>query len=277
MRANKSLILCATQRTGSTVVFDDLRNVLGYGPCCSEILYDRIILKNAKCGWPEVWNEVRRVHDVEGYFVDKVMFHYTPQISAFIEGTYRAAKPCFTFSPELFDGFYDAFRDATWVYIYRRDVFAQAVSMYIAEATEVWERRVTEPRPSDPSALLTNYDFEKLRRYLQAFLEEREQWQKFFRYYGIQPITITYEEAAAGYPGYLKELLTHIGLAMVERPWQRRLVKLGGRLNEEWAALLRKDLMLDRREANPFLSQQLLSAALMSEHLSESAEDHSGA
>src|SRR5580700_4932286 len=108
MRPAKCIIFCATQRTGSTVVFDDLRNVLGYGPTYSEILYDRIILNKSKVTWSELWVEVAKVNTVQGYFVDKVMFHYTPQISSFIDGKSIAnAERCLKFAPQLFDSFYD--------------------------------------------------------------------------------------------------------------------------------------------------------------------------
>src|ERR1700733_2331436 len=143
MRAGKSLIFCASQRTGSTMVVDDLLNIVGYEPGATEVLYDRIVANETQRPWSEVWDEVRRLNSFERYFLDKVMFHYTPQISQFIErNTTVGVSTCLTFKPELFDGFYNFFADAIWVYIDRRDVFAQAVSMYVAEATQIWERRI---------------------------------------------------------------------------------------------------------------------------------------
>jgi LPS sulfotransferase NodH len=246
MRPAKCIIFCATQRTGSTVVFDDLRNVLGYGPTYSEILYDRIILNKSKVTWSELWVEVAKVNTVQGYFVDKVMFHYTPQISSFIDGkSITNAERCLKFAPQLFDSFYDFFADAIWVCIYRRDVFAQAVSMYLAEATEIWERRVGEPWTDGPRTPEIAYDSEKLKNYLNGFLAEREQWQCFFQHYNITPIRISYEEVAAGYPHYLREVLDRAGLHMVDTPWQRRLLKLGDQVNEQWAEFLRNEVILE--------------------------------
>jgi LPS sulfotransferase NodH len=247
MQAGKSVIFCATQRTGSCMVFDDLRNVLGYGPAHdSEILYDRIIRKEAKCSWSDVWAEVSEVNRIEGYFVGKVMFHYTPRISSFIErSTIAGVERCLSFTPELFDSFYRFFADSIWVYIYRRDVFAQAVSMYLAERTEIWERRVDDPPETCSPTSRIGYDYEQLKQYLQGFLAEREQWQVFFQHYNIKPVTINYEEAVGGYPHYLTELLNIAGLRMVEAPWQRRLLKLGDHLNEQFVELLRNDVILD--------------------------------
>jgi LPS sulfotransferase NodH len=244
MQAGKSVIFCATQRTGSTVIFEDFRNVLGYGSTYSETLYDRIILRKTERAWSEVWDEVNKLCRVEGYFVDKVMFHYTPRISSFIDRDSTAGvKRCLRFRPELFDGFYKFFANAIWVYVYRRDVFAQTVSMYLAEATEIWERRIGEPWAYDPQIRAIRYDRDKLKEYLEGFLAEREQWQVFFRHYNITPIRISYEEAAAGCPQYLRELLDKTGLQMVEAPWQRRLLKLGDQSNEKLTELLRNDVI----------------------------------
>jgi LPS sulfotransferase NodH len=246
MQAGKSVMFCATQRSGSTVVHDDFRNVLGYPPGNSEILYQRIILEKTDRLWREVWDEVSKLNTVHGYFVAKFMFHYTPCISSFIErNSTVGVERCLKFLPELFDGFYNFFADAIWVYVERRDVFAQAVSMYLAETTQVWHRRLGAPPQGGPPAPAIGYDYQRLKPYLQGFLAEREQWQVFFRHYRITPIRINYEDAAAGYPGYLTELLDKAGLHMIEAPPPRRLLKLGDQLNEKLAQFLRHDVIAD--------------------------------
>jgi LPS sulfotransferase NodH len=246
MQAGKSLILCASQRTGSTMVFDDLRNVVGYYPGNSEMLYTRIILEKTDRPWSEVWNDVSKLNRVHDYFIDKVMFHYTPMISRFIEqNSIEGVRRCLAFKPELFDGFYNFFAAAIWVYIDRRDVFAQAVSMYLAEATQLWERRLDRPLQEDRSNAAIPYDGEKLKRCLRGFLAEREQWQAFFKHYKITPIRIRYEDAAVGYPHYLSELLDKTGLQMVEAPPLRRLLKLGNEVNEKLAEFLRNDVIAE--------------------------------
>jgi LPS sulfotransferase NodH len=246
MQAGKSVIFCATPRSGSTMAFDDLCNVLRRNKAIGEVLYDRIVRKKTEHLWTEVWDEVRERNRVDGYFIDKVMFDYTPQISRFIErNSTVGVERCLKFIPELFDGFYNFFADAIWVYVERRDVFAQAVSMYLAASTQIWEKRLGRPLEGGPPALAIRYDYEKLKPYLQGFLAEREQWQVFFRHYKITPIRINYEEAAAAYPRYLTELLDKAGLQMVEAPPPRRLLKLGDQLNEKLAEFLRNDVIAD--------------------------------
>jgi LPS sulfotransferase NodH len=262
MHAGKSVIFCATQRTGSTLVLDDFLNVVGCQRANGEFLYRRIIEEETQRPWPEVWEEVSKKFSFHGYFFGKFMFHYTPCISSFIErNSIDGVGRCLKFVPELFDSFYNFFSDAIWVYIDRRDVFAQAVSIYLAEATNQWERlacepeesgvpavweiRTGRPHPSDVPTSAVGYEYEKLKGYLQDFLAEREQWQHFFRHYRITPIRISYEEAVCGYPHYLKELLDKTGLTMAEAPPPRRMLKVGDQRNEEFAELLRKDFSLE--------------------------------
>ncbi|HUD65113.1 MAG TPA: Stf0 family sulfotransferase [Candidatus Sulfotelmatobacter sp.] len=267
MHAGKAVIFCATQRTGSTLVFDDFLNVVGSGRLNSEILYERTALKKTQLPWNELWNELKELNRVHDYFFGKVMFHYTPLVSGFIErnSTSGVVYPCLKFIPELFDSFRNFFADAIWVYVERRNVFAQAVSMYLAETTNVWEKlqgdavpacmdgadtieavsRNPSRRSGVPPGCVVRYEYEKLKGYLQGFLREREQWQLFFRHYKIAPIRISYEDAASAYPQYLRELLDQTGLQAVEALPPRRMLKVGGQRNAEWAEFLRNDAIAE--------------------------------
>jgi LPS sulfotransferase NodH len=248
MRAGRSLIICASQRTGSTLIFDDLLNVVGCEAANAEILYDRIVLNRTARPWIEVWNEVSKINRVREYFIGKVMFHYTPRISQFIErNSTVGAEDCLRFQPELFDAFPKFFADAVWVFVDRRNVFAQTASMYLTEKTQIWEQRLGGPsqRPGTLQDGPLVYDYEKLKPYLQVFLAEKKQWQVFFEYYNISPIKISYEEAATDYPCYLSKVLSQTGLQMIEALPQRRLLKLGNELNEKWAELLRNDFVAE--------------------------------
>ena len=229
------------------MIFHDFRNIIGTPrPGFSEILYNRIIRGKTALPWSDVWTDICTVNGFQGYFMDKIMFHYTPLISAFIErDSIAGVQTSIKFQPELFDSFYKFFADAIWVYVDRRDVFAQAVSMYLAEATQIWERHRGAQEAASAPPFEVRYNSEKLLRYLRTFLAEREQWQLFFRHYKIKPIRISYEEAVPGYPHYLKELLDKTGIQMVETPAPRRLLKIGDEVNEKWAEYLRNDVIAD--------------------------------
>ena len=248
-------MFCATQRTGSTLIFDDFLNIVGAYRKNPEILYEWIIRKKTELPWDEVWNEICARNRLQGYFFCKVMFHYTPRISSFIErNTYEGVALSHEFRPEQFDAFHSFFANAIWVYVDRRDVFAQAVSMYMAESTNVWEKLVRQPKPGvvtipdRPNAVPESevrYDSRKLKGFLRSFLNEREQWQRFFEHYKIEPIRIAYEEADRDYPHYLNELLAATGLQSVAEPPPRRMIKVGSQRNEEWSAYLRNEVIAE--------------------------------
>jgi LPS sulfotransferase NodH len=246
VQAGNCILFCASQRTGSTMVFDDLLNVMGYPPRDSERLYVQIVRDKTTEPWEAVWADVRAHNHLAGYTVNKVMFHYTPQISSFIAGTpVVKARRFFEFRPELFDAFHVFFRDAIWVYVERRDVFAQAVSMYLAEATGRWEIRAGTSRPAQPRRPDVRYDRVKLRDHLTQFLAERAQWPRLFDHYGIKPLRIEYEDAVARYPAYLDELLVTAGLEVSEPVPERRMFKVGTDLNHAYADTLRTEVLTE--------------------------------
>jgi trehalose 2-sulfotransferase len=251
MSRERCLIFCATQRTGSTMMLDDLLNIAGRWGADGEILRNALLATDPSRSfplpnWDAAWKMAREKNRVQDLLVLKVMFHYTPYLSAAINGELPARQPPVpSFEPEQFDAFYNFFRDAIWVSVERRDVFAQAVSMYLAESTKLWEIRrdkaplAAEPRPAPP------YDRDKLMVYLRQFLAERAQWPRFFSHYNISPLRLMYEDAVDNYPGYLDEVFAATGLKRAEKLVERRLLKVGDATNEQYARLLRNDASLE--------------------------------
>lgn len=243
----KCIIFCATNRSGSSMVFDDFRNLAGYPPYQSETLFEEIILKKTAKSWREIWPELRGPSEVKGYFVDKVMFHHLPDLSRFMAGGSVIEAPGdYEFSPELVDAFQAFFRRAIWVSLERRDVFAQAVSLYLANATNVWWHSHEDPY-EDPRHASVKYDFAKLKELYVHLVAERESWRRFFRHYSLAPIRIEYEYAAENYPGYLAELFVRAGLKMAPQYPTRRMVKIGDAVNEQYARRLREDVLSETK------------------------------
>jgi LPS sulfotransferase NodH len=243
MQAGKNIVFCATQRTGSTMIFDDFRNIMGYPERDAEMLFRMIIREETIEPWEAIWATICKRCNVGGHIMNKVMFHYVPALSRFMSGEpIGPRQPVLEFKPELFDAFHAFFREAIWVYIERHDVFAQAVSMYLAESTSLWEIRLRKPHPERRAV---EYDRAALHSRLRNFLIERTQWQRFFKYYGIDPICIEYEDAVARYPHYLDSLVIRTGLRPLETVPERRMLKVGTDLNDTFAARLRDEYLAD--------------------------------
>jgi LPS sulfotransferase NodH len=233
------VMFCATQRTGSSLIHDDLLNLMGHWSLNAEVLFSRIVRDATTQTWPELWVEICKKFTIGHVIPLKVMFHYTPSIARFMRGEPAIKKrQILEFSPADFDAFHAFFADAVWVAIRRRDPVQQVVSIYIAERTGRWQQ-MTNDRPDQPLPPAdAAYDSNRLLTLLTNFLKERRQWDRFFAHYGITPVRLDYDDAVANYPGYMDGLLARLGVQPVQPPPPRRFVKVGGALNTEFAARL---------------------------------------
>ncbi len=226
------------------MICDDLFNVAGGPPVDAERLYSLIIRQRASESWRDVWDTVQEKNRVQDRIVVKVMYHYTPYISDVIAGRGLSSRtpPVFTFDPERLAPFYGFFSDAVWVHIERSDVFAQTVSIYMAEQSKVWERRARDGDLKADLFSAVEYDREKLLGRVKLFMAERAMWPRFFEQFGIDPIRIHYEVASETYPGYLDELVETSGLQPVSPVPPRRMLKVATAKNAQFIEQLRRDL-----------------------------------
>jgi hypothetical protein len=225
------------------MIVDDLANILGAPYFDAEFLY-REGLARKRRSWEELWEATCAQSAIHGLVVNKVMFHYVPYISTLMTGgAITKRPPVYDFSPAQFDPFYAFFRSSIWVYIERLDIFAQAVSMYFAEKTQLWEITEEEAGKERAAQPRIPYDRVELMRYVKSFAAEAAGWQKFFAHYGVEPIRLTYEDAVASYPAYLDAVMSAMGVTPVGPAPPRRLVKLGDTVNERYARTLRHQVL----------------------------------
>ena len=243
MPAKRSLIFCATQRTGSALVYDDFFRLNGGPSLDAERPYTLLFRENVAT-WDDLWMALGERNVVADHVVIKVMFHYLPHLSQFIAGVRPANNwPIVTFEPRQCDAFFQFFEGSQWAHIEREDVCAQIVSLFMAEKSHIWENRTGEARPEAPADAPIPYDRERLLKLARRILAERPLWRAFFAHYGITPLVIKYEDAAANYPGYLDELQRAMGLTSLSPCPPRRMFKVGGETHRDYAQRLRADLM----------------------------------
>lgn len=240
----RSIVFCATQRTGSAVITDDLSNVCGAESFNSEMLYGELLRGDVRLPWDEVWKIAKARCKVRGYTVSKVMFHYVPYLATVIAGgTLDKTPPIYKFSPARCDAFHEFFRDSLWVHIHRQDIFSQAVSMYFAQMTKRWEIRPWREEDTAPREIpWIPYDRPRLMRLVHAFALENAGWESFFTHYGIEPVRVEYEDALGNYPTYLDEVLARMRVKQAKAP-PRRMIKLGDATNLRYANALRRDVL----------------------------------
>ncbi len=211
-------VICATPRTGSTMLCDLLAATGVAGQPNSYLrdedieywaqqwgvvaptpwtdhTYDRAYLTamrragmaetqifGLRLMWESLSEAVRRLDSASGHIAN-LPVHFTRE-----------------FGPTLF------------VRLTRRDKVAQAISFIRARQTGLWhvnadgsERERTDP---DMSAV---FDRDEINRTYQKLLFQEEGWTNFFSQHGIKPITVEYERLAADPQAVLADVLEALG------------------------------------------------------------------
>ncbi|MFJ6086391.1 Stf0 family sulfotransferase [Streptomyces sp. NPDC092369] len=143
-----------------------------------------------------------------------------------------------------------------FVYQYRDDVLAQAVSWLRAEQTGVWflgGKGEISGGGGDVDAR-PRFDRAAITRILRTIEEHNAGWERWFEVYGIQPHRIRYEDLSADPHAVTHGVLDFLGLALPSggriTPSHRRQAD---QLNQEWAARYRlpAEVTASKSKASP--------------------------
>lgn len=231
------IILCATQRCGSTMIVEDMRNTGVLGMPEEWFIpwqKDRSDEDLAK----DLASIRRRASSPNGVCAIKVMANQLHWIENNLK---QVIKPP---PGPMFFRFHKVFEKAIWVWLRREDIVAQAVSRLMARQTGI--NHATNGEGHFAGKLLagyrddynatTRYDYDLILRECTAITLENLSWRRFFDSFSITPITVIYEDVAADTAlGHL-DILTIA--AKVEGPISksaRKMVKVGNSRNNEFA------------------------------------------
>lgn len=250
-----NIVLCATQRCGSTMVIEDMRNtgVLGM-PEEWFVPWDPA---KPKVNWSKALSDVKRRGTGEnGVFAIKVMANQVDKVDACLKG---AVDPT---TDGMYPRFAAAFKDAIWIKLTRRDTVEQAISRIMAQQTGI--NHSTRNAEDDHFAgnLSKGYDtsyndktiyrYGAVLRHATAVTLENLAWSRFFEQHAITPHEFIYEDVAADAD---KTHLDVMGeLAGINGPVpkaERRMVKLANEKNASW-----KDRFYRDAAANMFMPRK---------------------
>ena len=244
------IVLCATQRCGSTMIIEDMRNTGALGnPEEWFVPWDP---KKTHVNWQEAFAGVkRRASGDNGVMSIKVMANQLHNVDACLaEG--------FAGEPDTeFGHFASAFREAKWVKITRQDTVAQAVSRLMAKQTGI---NHATARPEDEhfaGNLARGYDesynektvyrYEMLLNYVTAIVLENLAWSRFFTSHGITPVELIYEDVAKDTEmTHLDVMAGLIGLDVEPERQPRTMVKMGNSRNRDWREQFFRDAAANR-------------------------------
>jgi len=189
------ILICATQRSGSTLLCEDLRNHK-LGKAEEHFLP---IVQGYTTSDPEGWIS-SKIHDASsenGVASIKTMSNYTAQVDRFLGGSGGIQDG------RLWPAFFDRFHDAVWVRLHRRNIVRQAISRLFALKSGVNHSVATEAAAFKPGRSVIGdttklydtiqYDADYIGQQIHSIASEMSLWDLFFETNGVEPVDVLYE------------------------------------------------------------------------------------
>ena len=238
---SRSYLVCATQRSGSTLLCELLKNTgvagrpeeyfearhdTGVPPHPRDFLeglaHTRVGIRN-DARWPEApaYSSLAGLPDYRahlertfalgttpnGVFGAKLMFNQLDELRAL-----AGELPEFA-GVELEVLLDRLFRAPRYIWISRRDTVRQAVSMWKALQTRRW-RAADGDGGDGPTPPAPRYRFDAIDHLVRRFEADERGWRRFFTAHGIEPLTIAYEDDLTSDPDRtVRRALEWVGVA----------------------------------------------------------------
>ncbi|MFZ2727241.1 MAG: Stf0 family sulfotransferase [Methylococcaceae bacterium] len=103
--------------------------------------------------------------------------------------------------------------DFKYIYLIRRDLNAQAVSLYRATASNVFHTNIKHSEEAINKLNALEYDFNEIKKWHKHIVDQEQGWQKFFYENSIVPLCIFYEDIEADILAVLKRIAHYIGVS----------------------------------------------------------------
>ena len=256
------LVLAATQRCGSTMILEDMRNAHVFG-VPEEYFIPWYKSEKIVHIERELNSIVRKSKGENGFSSVKIMADQLQCIERkLIESSTIGATQ---FLPNVAQ----LFKDSKWIYIKRNDTLRQAISRHMSTETKV--NHATQNKDDNHFAgnLLqgysssynrdARYDFQKIKRHCQNIVLENIIWSNFFSNNSICPLVLSYEDLCAqDNCDYLNLISRHVGIDFaVEKDSlpRRRMVKLSNKKNDKAVAFFSLEMSAEQL-ANRILAEQ---------------------
>lgn len=243
---SKTIILCATQRSGSTMIVEDMRasGVLG-------IPGEYLIGWSPEAGrnWPRAFTKaLERGRGANSVRALKLMARQLVTLEACLaqSGDIRPAAPGpYAHAAAQLVG-------AHLVYICRGDTVKQAISREMAAQTGINHATAKADDPHFAGKLMrgyrddynaqVRYDFARLKARYDAIQQENAIWQQAFSDWRVAPQRILYEDYTKDARPHLEAMAAAAGVRLPAALPPRHMVKLANQVSAEWEARFRSDL-----------------------------------
>jgi len=144
-----------------------------------------------------------------------------------------------------------AFTKLRFVYLYRRDLPQQAVSLYLATESNVFHTNIAHTEDELGKLQRLEYNYAAIDKWHEHILRQERGWKNYFDENGINPLSISYEDIVDDLPCVLRRFARHVGVQpknAVVPAEQSIFKKIGDARNYEWACRYQLEKMA--KEAN---------------------------
>ncbi len=255
-----SYLVCATQRSGSTLLCELLKGtgVAGIPEEYFEALrstglprqprqyFEAPVVQRVAENLPAIdLGEAESPGDFEGWFSyvvhrgttpngvfgAKMMWNYFDDFRARISELPGLDAMKFT------DALDHVFPNLRIVFVRRRDKLAQAVSLWKAIQTQRW-RNEAEGEEEQPAL---NYDYDALKYLVSELHRWDARWEDWFYATGREPIRVIYEEFAENRASTVGRLLDSLGIDPPEKDGDRPMKRQSDEISRDWVTRFRDD------------------------------------
>jgi LPS sulfotransferase NodH len=101
-----------------------------------------------------------------------------------------------------------------YIYLTRKDLNAQAVSLYRATATTVFHTNIEHSEEALKKLNTLQYDYTQIKNWYLHIVEQEKGWKKFFQNNNISPLTIYYEDIDDDISKVLKRIAKYLGISV---------------------------------------------------------------
>ncbi len=249
MMAVQSYVICATPRSGSTLLCDLLADTEVAGRPAS--YFRRQSIPNWACHLNVSTNGETQRPDFERAYLEAVRGEGTSGTNVFglrlmwesVEELSKLLDRLYPGLPDDADRFENAFGPTLYVHLSRQDKVAQAVSRLKATQTGLWhvatdgtERERTMP-PQDAA-----YDADRIADYVAELEAQDEAWTRWFVHNRIEPVRVTYEALSRGPKTALVNVLSALGVdPSIAATIEPRTAKMANSENRDWISRFRAE------------------------------------
>jgi LPS sulfotransferase NodH len=132
-----------------------------------------------------------------------------------------------------------AFPNPVFVRLYRRDLLAQAISLYRARYGSQYHAHLPAARPVD-------FDAAAIQAMMVELTRSKARWALYFARNGVTPLAIAYEDLAADPEAVVRALGDHAGIAAAPHTVTEPLQVQHDTVTEEW----RRRFLAERHDLN---------------------------